>query len=79
MGLGAANKKDARAFMKRAIELNPDYVNHHLEMGITYMTYKDHEAAADEFEKCLQLESQRPLDEKYKEEAKKYLAELIKK
>ncbi|MEE9553655.1 MAG: hypothetical protein V3W18_05105 [candidate division Zixibacteria bacterium] len=76
MGLGAANKKDALAYMKRAVELNPDYVNHHLEMGITYRRLDNDDAARAEFEKCLELEAQRPLDEKYKKEAKKYLAEL---
>lgn len=78
LGLGAANKEDAVAFMQKAIELNPDYINHHLEMGITYKTYKKKEKARSEFEKCLELPAQRPLDEKYKTEAKKYLAELNK-
>jgi tetratricopeptide (TPR) repeat protein len=76
MGLGAANKEDAISFMRRAVELNPNYINHHLEMGITYLRYKDREAARAEFQKCLALPSQRPLDEKYKEEAEKYLAEM---
>ncbi len=79
MGLSAANKKDALAFMKRAVELNPEYVNHHLEMGITYLRLKDKDAARMEFEKTLELPSQRPLDEKYKSEAKKYLAEMDRK
>ena len=79
MGLGEANKKDAIVFMKKAVELRPDYINHHLELGITYMTYDDDRAARAEFEKCLELKSQRPLDEKYKDDAKKYLAELNKK
>lgn len=79
MGLGAANKKDALAFMKRAVELNPEYVNHHLEMGITYLRLKDKDAARIEFERALELPSQRPLDEKYKSEAKKYLAEMDRK
>jgi len=79
MGLGAANKEDAVAFMQKAIDLNPEYVNHHLEMGITYMTYDRDDEARKEFELCLSLPVQRPLDEKYKDEAKKYLAELDKK
>lgn len=76
MGLGAANKEDAIAFMRKALQLNPNFINHHLEMGITYLRYKDREAARAEFEKCLELPSQRPLDEKYKAEAEKYLAEM---
>lgn len=79
MGLGAANKEDALSFIKRAVELNPAYINHHLEMGITYLRSKDKNAARLEFEKTLELPSQRPLDEKYKSEAKKYLAEMDRK
>jgi tetratricopeptide (TPR) repeat protein len=76
MGLGAANKKDALSFMKKAVSLNPEYINHHLEMGLTYLRCKDKDAARMEFEKALELPSQRPLDEKYKSDAKKYLAEM---
>lgn len=76
MGLGAANKEDAISFMKKAVELNPEFIHHHLEMGITYLRYKDREAARAEFRRCLELPSKRPLDEKYKAEAEKYLAEL---
>jgi tetratricopeptide (TPR) repeat protein len=76
MGLGAANKEDALAYMKRAVSIRPDYINHRLEMGITLLRFGDKNGARQEFEKCLDLPSQRPLDEKYKEEAKKYLAEM---
>lgn len=76
MGLGAANKEDAISFMRKAVQLNPEFVNHHLEMGITYLKYKDEEAARAEFERCLELPSKRPLDEKYKSHAKKFLAQL---
>jgi len=79
MGLGAANKEDAIAFMQKAIEINPNYIHHHLEMGITYDTYKKKDLARQQFEKCLELPTQRPLDEIYQKEAKKYLAELDKK
>lgn len=79
MGLGEANKEDALAFLKKAIQLNPEYINHHLEMGITYMTYGYRGEAKAEFEKCLELKSKSPLDEKYKDEAKKYLDELSEK
>ncbi len=76
MGLGAANKEDAIAFMLKAIELNPEYIHHHLEMGITYLSVKNKDSARAEFQQCLDLPAQRPLDNKYKEEAKKYLAEM---
>jgi Tfp pilus assembly protein PilF len=79
MGLGAANKRDAVAFMERAIAINPANINHHLEMGITYREYHMNELARREFGLCLSLPVERPLDNKYKEEAKKYLAEMDKK
>jgi tetratricopeptide (TPR) repeat protein len=79
LGLGAANKRDAVAFMERAIALNPANINHHLEMGITYLEYHKEDAARTQFDLCLSLPAERPLDNKYKEEAKKYLAELDKK
>lgn len=76
MGLGAANKKDALAFMKKAVELRPEFIHHHLELGITYMTYDQDDSAKAEFEKSLALPSQRPLDDKYKKEAEKLLTDL---
>jgi tetratricopeptide (TPR) repeat protein len=76
MGLGAANKEDALAFMQKAIEIKPDYINHHLEMGITYKKFKMKDLAIAEFNKCLELPWSVPLDDKYKEEAKKYLDEM---
>jgi len=79
MGLGDANKEDAVSFMERAIAINPELIHHHLEMGITYQEYdRDREARA-EFEKCLSLTALGPLENNYKEEAKKYLAGMDKK
>ncbi len=78
LGLGSANKSDAIAFMQKALELNPNLINHHLEMGITYQQYDMYDQAREEYNKCLTLPGQGPLDEKYKNEAKKYLAELDK-
>lgn len=76
MGLGAANDRDAIAFMQKAVVLNPRLVNHRLEMGITYLEYNKKELAREEFNACLALPSHSRLDDKYKEEAKKYLTEM---
>jgi len=76
MGLGAANKDDALAFMKKALEINPGNINHHLEMGNTYRRYKMYDSARSEFRRCLELAGKGPLDEKYRNEAKKSLAEM---
>jgi tetratricopeptide (TPR) repeat protein len=79
MGLGAANKRDAVAFMAKAIALNAANINHRLEMGITYLEYDERERAMEQFQLCVTLPAERPLDNKYKEEAKKYLAEMAEK
>jgi tetratricopeptide (TPR) repeat protein len=79
LGLGEANKADAISFMQKAIALNPEFIHHHLEMGITFDEYGKTALAREEFEECLVLAAQRPLDLKYKEEAKKYLAGINKK
>jgi tetratricopeptide (TPR) repeat protein len=38
---------------QKAIELNPNYTNHHLELGLTYETMKKYDLAAQEFQKCI--------------------------
>jgi tetratricopeptide (TPR) repeat protein len=76
LGLGAANKEDAIAFMKKAIALRPAYINHHLEMGITFQEYDKKDLAREEFEICLALSPDGPLDNLYKEEARKHLAKI---
>jgi tetratricopeptide (TPR) repeat protein len=76
MGLGAANKEDALAFMQKAVEINPENINHRLEMGNTYRRLKMLDSARREYEKCLELAPKSPLDEKYRDEAKKMLAEM---
>jgi tetratricopeptide (TPR) repeat protein len=79
MGLGDANKTDAVAFMQKAVAINPGLIHHHLEMGITYLDYDRDTEARQEFEKCLSLPAERPLEVKYQDEAKKYLAGMDKK
>jgi tetratricopeptide (TPR) repeat protein len=79
LGLGDANQKDAIDYMEKAIAINPNFIHHHLEMGITYQEYDRLADARSEFEKCLSLPVQRPFDNIYKAEAKKYLAGMDKK
>ena len=79
LGLGEANKKDAVNFMEKAISINPNLINHHLEMGITYREYDRDDEARMEFEKCLTLPAKGPIDDIYREQAKKYLAGMDKK
>lgn len=67
-----------KAFVK-AIELKPDYINHHLELARTYMAVKKWALAAQEFEKCEGLPIALAKDNAYKEEARQELATAKKK
>lgn len=65
--------------MKKAVELKPDYINHHLELGRTYVSLKKYDLAAQEFQKCLDLNAASSKDGDYKDEAKQELAAAKKK
>ncbi|NLI16414.1 MAG: hypothetical protein GX409_09035 [candidate division Zixibacteria bacterium] len=79
MGLGEADKKIGLECFRKAIEINPEYINHHLEYGISLLDMDKKEEALVEFETCLKLPASRPLDLKYQNEAKEYLARLTQK
>jgi len=79
IGLGEADKKNGLECFKKAIELSPEYINHHLEYGISLMDVNKKDEARSEFEACLKLPALRPLDLKYQNEAKEYLARLTQK
>jgi tetratricopeptide (TPR) repeat protein len=79
IGLGEADKKIGIECFQKAIELNPSYINHHLEYGISLLDMDQKDKAKAEFEQCLKLPAPRPLDLKYQNEAKDYLARLTQK
>lgn len=79
IGLGEADKKAGIECFKKAIELNPNYINHHLEYGISLMDIGKKDEARAEFETCLKLPAPRPLDLEYQNEAKEYLARITQK
>jgi len=66
---GASDEKAVAEF-KEAIRINPQHVNHHLELGITYMEMKQFVAAIAEFETALALPDADPNDAAYKAEAR---------
>jgi len=71
--------EEALTYMKKAIEIKPEYINHHLEMGRTLVVVDQYTEAAAEFQKCLDLPETTGKDAMYKEEAKKELAAIQKK
>ena len=71
--------EEALTSLKKAIEIKPDYINHHLELGRTLLVVKNYAGAAAEFQKCLDLPETTSKDAMYKEEAKTELAAVQKK
>jgi tetratricopeptide (TPR) repeat protein len=71
--------EESEKYLKKAIELNPDYTNHHLELGRTYLAMKKPDLAAQEFQKVLELPNTTSKCPQYKKEAEEELAQLKKK
>jgi tetratricopeptide (TPR) repeat protein len=71
----ASNDNAAKSFRK-AIELKPTHINHHLELGITYDFMKLKQMAREEFQKCLDLPKSDSDDDKYKQDAQKYIDDM---
>ena len=75
-GLPDASKDKAFEHFKRAIELRPEYINHHLELAITYEGIKQWANARAEYEKVAQLAVIEPRDEKLKIQASESLQKI---
>ncbi|MFI5372071.1 MAG: tetratricopeptide repeat protein [Candidatus Eisenbacteria bacterium] len=75
-----ASMDNAVADLKTAVELEPDYVNHRLELGRTYVDLKKYDLARPELEKAVGLPPTSSLrDPHYQAEARELLAKLPKK
>lgn len=71
-----ASDENAVSAFKKAIELNPSHINHHLELGMTYEMMDLEEEARAQYQKCLDLPKSDSDDDKYKREAKERLEDL---
>lgn len=71
-----ASDENAVAAFKKAIELNPMHINHHLELGITYELMGLDEEAQAQYQQCLDLPKSDSDDDKYKKEAQQRLEDL---
>lgn len=78
-GLPPSSDEKALEHFKKAIELNPDYINHHLELGITYQMMDNWQAAKEEYEKIASLPKKDSQDPDHQKEAEKRLKEVEKK
>ena len=75
-GLPPASNEEAVNLFKRAIEVEPDNVSHHLELGKTYLEMKEKDLARQEFETVGRLPAVFFEDAQYKEEAEQLLRRL---
>jgi len=73
-----SNEESERNFQK-AITLKPNYTNHHLELGRTYLAMKKYDLAKQEFQTTLELPNTTSKCETYKKEAQAELDALKKK
>lgn len=74
-----ATMENAVAHLQRAVALEPGYVNHHLELGRTFMQQKSTAEARRELERAVALPPEPgPLDARYQAEARELLAKLKK-
>jgi tetratricopeptide (TPR) repeat protein len=71
--------EESEQAFKKAVELRPEYTNHHLELGRTYLAMKKYDLAKQEFEKVLELPVTSSKCEDYKKEAQAELEQLKKK
>lgn len=71
--------EESEKYLKKAVELRPDYTNHRLELGRTYLAMKKYDLARQEFEKVLELPIISSKCEDYKKEAQAELDALKKK
>ncbi len=71
-----ASDENAVASFKKAIEINPGYINHHLELGMTYEMIDMEEEAKAEYQKCLNLPKSSAADDRHKVTAKEKLDDL---
>lgn len=71
--------EESETNLRKAVELRPGFINHHLELGRTLMELDKYAAAAREFQACLDLPAASSKDPGYKKEAEAELAKANKK
>lgn len=74
-----ASMENAVADLQKAVELEPAYINHRLELGRTFLQLKRRAEARHQLERAVALPpAGNPLDPKYQAEARELLARLRK-
>jgi tetratricopeptide (TPR) repeat protein len=75
-GMPAASNEEAEKLFRKAVELAPDRVSHHAELGRTYAALGRKEEARTELNKALALPNREKDDPESKKRAKETLASL---
>ncbi len=78
-GLPPASLEKSVEHFQKAIELKPEYINHHYELGITYEEMGEYQKAKAQYEKVAALPAKANMDPKYKAEAAERLQSVEKK
>ena len=78
-GLPPASLDKAIEHFQKAIAINPDNINHHLELGITYEEMNEWAKANAEYDKVASLDATKSMDPKYKAEAAERQKKIAKK
>jgi tetratricopeptide (TPR) repeat protein len=71
-----ASNEEAVTFFKRAIEIDPNHIEHYLELARTYEFMDKKELMREPLEKLLELPNVEEDDQKYKNEAGEMLKKL---
>jgi len=75
-GLPAASNKESIKYFKKAIEIAPNHINHHLQLAKVYIATDQDNLARQELKKAIALPVSDAEDPANKAEAKKLLAKL---
>lgn len=68
--------QESEKYLRKAVEIKPDFINHYLELGRTLLALDKYSQAAEAFEKCLELPKGTSKDDMLKEEASAELQKL---
>jgi tetratricopeptide (TPR) repeat protein len=71
--------EESEQYLRKAIELNPEYINHYYELGLTLLALKKTDEAAQCFQKAIDLPKTTSKDDVLKERAQVELDKLNKK
>jgi len=68
-----ASMNNAVSWFEKAIAVDPEYANHHLELGRTYLSLKLPDKAREQLELALKCPQKSPFDDEYRADAQTLL------